>query len=177
MSLALNKGILKCISTDTVRQVMRTMNESPELQRSSYGGSDDAVCQWKDCSQSLRSSIHSLVLEAVNRGVSLIIEGVHLIPSNELIDLWCSHGGKAVGCLLVIDDEDSHRKLIAERPGVSNLVTSQQLKSFLRIRQIQSEMISLAKQNNWLQIEQNTDEDLLNIIIDKINKRIYSSSL
>jgi 2-phosphoglycerate kinase len=40
MSLALEQGILKCISTDTVRAVMRSYvpeSISPPLHRSSYG--------------------------------------------------------------------------------------------------------------------------------------------
>ena len=55
MSLALEQGILKCISTDTVRAVMRSYvpeSISPPLHRSSYAssvddGTDNAVKSWK----------------------------------------------------------------------------------------------------------------------------------
>lgn len=47
MSLALEQGILKCISTDTVRAVMRSYvpgSISPPLHRSSYGEFYKTLC-------------------------------------------------------------------------------------------------------------------------------------
>jgi 2-phosphoglycerate kinase len=38
MSVALSQGILKCISTDSAREVMRSYDDNPVLHRSSYEG-------------------------------------------------------------------------------------------------------------------------------------------
>jgi len=55
MSVALDQGILKCISTDTIRAVMRSFvaeEISPALHRSSYAPSghkgDDPVRSWRE---------------------------------------------------------------------------------------------------------------------------------
>ena len=70
MSLALNQRILKCISTDTVRQVMRTMDSTtPALHRSSYQGEKGAVESWKEASEVISGGIKGLVTDSMNRGM------------------------------------------------------------------------------------------------------------
>ena len=50
MEVAISLGILKCISTDTIRQVMRPFNEfNPALHRSSYAGNGDPIVNWLEC--------------------------------------------------------------------------------------------------------------------------------
>lgn len=54
MSVALDQGIMKCVSTDTVRSIMRSFTSpdaSPALYRSSYSPAfenDDPVEAWKE---------------------------------------------------------------------------------------------------------------------------------
>ena len=104
MSLALEQGILKCISTDTVRAVMRSYvpeSISPPLHRSSYAssvedGTDDAVKSWKETCKVLESSLDGLVEDAIKRGVSLVLEGVSIEPSRKWIDRFTEAGGKVL---------------------------------------------------------------------------------
>jgi 2-phosphoglycerate kinase len=94
MSLALEQGILKCISTDTVRAVMRSYvpeGISPALHRSSYAlasDHDDPVCSWKETCSVLESSVEGLVDDAIERGTSLVLEGVSIAPSKAWIEKW-----------------------------------------------------------------------------------------
>ena len=77
--MALDQGILKCISTDTVRAVMRSFVSreiSPALHRSSYSGDGDPVLNWRETTVALEASVEALVVDAINRGVSLVVEGV-----------------------------------------------------------------------------------------------------
>jgi hypothetical protein len=146
MSVALSQGILKCISTDSAREVMRSYDDNPILHRSSYEGEGDPVADWKDSCAVLGTSIDALVADALKRGdlyiyiyvyiyiymyifmytciyifvcnsyvihmyeyaytftyiyihigVSLVLEGVHIIPSNVLIHKWRASGGVALG--------------------------------------------------------------------------------
>lgn len=169
MSIALNHGILKCISTDTVRQVLRGFDDSPALHRSSYSGNEDPIIQWRECCDVLDKSIDSLVDDAISRGVSLVVEGVHVVPSNKLIDKWRASGGRAVGCLLTIEDEHSHRQLIFKRGELTKKGSSKQQSAFDRIRVIQVEMKRLAQVNNWVQIEQQlgpSPTDIINEALD-----------
>ena len=63
MSVALDQGILKCISTDTIRGVMRSFipkNISPALHRSSYehgNHSDDPVNSWYETVRVIEGSV------------------------------------------------------------------------------------------------------------------------
>ena len=131
MSLALSQGILKCMSTDSAREVMRTYDQSPALHRSSYEGVGDPVEDWKESCMVLDVSIEALVNDAMKRGVSLVLEGVHIIPSNTLIDRWISNGGVALGCLLTITDAEAHRKLIFRRGEVTKKGEEVRLKSIV----------------------------------------------
>ena len=168
MSIALGKGVLKCLSTDSVRQVMRTYDKTPALHRSSYTdpGYGTPAENWLESSVVLRDSIYSLVDDAMNRGQSLVMDGVHIVPENEILNRWTSRGGKALGCLLTINDEKTHRDLIFKRGEITSKGAEQQLKAFARIREIQEEMIRMAVQNNWLMIEQRVEPDPVDIVMD-----------
>eukprot|EP01038_Epipyxis_sp_PR26KG_P006073 gene6073-8362_t len=166
MTIALNQGILKCISTDSVRQVMRTFKHEPELHRSSYTGYNDPIVEWLECCDVLRDSIDSLVEDALRRGVSIVLEGVHIVPSNHMIDKWKATGGKALGCVLVIKDAESHRDLLVKRGEITGKGADGQVKSFSRIRSIQEEMIRRADANGWLKIEQKLEPEPIDIITD-----------
>lgn len=174
MTVALNQGILKCISTDSVRQVLRSKSDdrssSPAaLHRSSYSGSGDAVTEWKECCQVLHKSVESLVIDALNRGVSLVLEGVHIVPSNDLLDKWRADGGEAVGCLLVINDAEAHRDLIFKRGEITKKGSEKQQLAFHRIREIQQEMIDLAQENKWIIIEQQLGPNPMDIVAAKLS--------
>jgi len=80
----------------------------------------------------MEDSIDGLVDDAINRGVSLVLEGVHIVPSNKLIDKWKSVGGDALGCLLVITDEEAHRDLIFKRGEITKKGSEKQENSFHR---------------------------------------------
>lgn len=177
MSLALGQGILRCLSTDSVRQVMRTFDKSPALHRSSYSGSGDAVTEWLECCQVLDESVNSLVDDAMNRGISLVMEGVHIVPNNNIVDRWVARGGRALGCLLTIKDEKAHRNLIYNRGEITTKGAEQQIKAFSRIRIIQDEMIRLAIQHKWLLIEQRLEPDPIDIVTEILERDPNSSSL
>ena len=92
------QGILKCISTDTVRAVMRSFISqeiSPALHRSSYSAKGDPVVNWRECCTVLEGSVDGLVDDAIARGVSLVVEGVHIVPADYLLDRWRAAGGVA----------------------------------------------------------------------------------
>ena len=180
MSVALDQGILKCISTDTIRSTMRSFipeDISPALHRSSYAPAsedDDPVRSWKETCRVLEASVEELVNDALRRGVGLVLEGVSILPSDKMIKKWEDGGGVAVGCLLTVHKEETHKALL-QRRGVSTGENSGQqqedetkIKSFNRIRLIQDEMIKLAEEANWLLIEQKVEPDPLEIIDSRL---------
>jgi 2-phosphoglycerate kinase len=180
MSLALEQGILKCISTDTVRAVMRSYvpeSISPPLHRSSYAPasddeSDDPVKSWIETCKVLESSLEGLVDDAIQRGVSLVLEGVSIRPAAKWIDKFRAAGGTACGVLLTVSNEETHKKLLLRRGFITgnNADEEKKLKNFDRVRLIQDEMIRRAKESGWVLIEQRMDPDPLDVVADELYK-------
>mmetsp|Transcript_60442 Transcript_60442/g.89663 ORF Transcript_60442/g.89663 Transcript_60442/m.89663 type:complete len:269 (+) Transcript_60442:65-871(+) len=176
MSVALDQGILKCISTDTVRAVMRsfvTKEVSPALHRSSYAAAnenDDPVRSWLETCTVLSNGVEDLVDDAINRGQSLVFEGVHIIPSRNLIDKWVSAGGVATGCMLKIKDAEAHKMMLRRRGFITGKgdPEEEKIKSFDRIRAIQDDMVRRAEEAQWLLIEQKLDPDPLEMISNNL---------
>ena len=166
MQVALSQSILRCVSTDTIREVTRTntLEPVPALMRSSYEGEGDAVEDWRDSCQVLSAGIDATVRDAMKRGTSLVLEGVHIQPGNELIDAWRAQGGTAVGVLLMIKDAEAHRSLIFRRGEVTKKGEEKKIKAFARIRKIQDAMFKAAVVNDWLLIEQKLAPDPIEIV-------------
>ena len=53
---------------------------------SAEDGSDDPVKSWKETCKVLESSVDGLVEDAIERGVSLVLEGVSIYPSRKWVD-------------------------------------------------------------------------------------------
>ena len=176
MSVALDQGILKCVSTDTVRAVMRSYvphGICPALHRSSYQSTDDGddpVKSWKETCDVLESSVEGLVDDAINRGTGLVLEGVSIKPSNKWIKKWEDAGGVAIGCMLTVPDEDVHKSLLLKRGFITGKGNpeAKKLKSFDRVRLIQAEMVRLAVESNWLLIEQKVEPDPLDMVAGRL---------
>mmetsp|Transcript_4199 Transcript_4199/g.8012 ORF Transcript_4199/g.8012 Transcript_4199/m.8012 type:complete len:341 (-) Transcript_4199:1943-2965(-) len=180
MSVALDQGILKCISTDTIRAVMRSFipkDISPALHRSSYArasDNDDPVQSWKETCKVLEASVEELVIDSIQRHQGLVLEGVNIAPNKELIKMWEEAGGVATGCLLTVSDSETHKSLLNKRGFLAgkdseqNVKDQNKIKSFDRIRKIQDEMIKLANESGWIMIEQKVEPDPLEIIASKL---------
>jgi 2-phosphoglycerate kinase len=177
MSVALDQGILKCISTDTVRATMRSFvapDISPALHRSSFAQAfegDDPVRSWRETCSVLSHSVEGLIDDAMKRGTSIVVEGVHVVPHNDLIQKWEQAGGVAVGVLLQIRNEEKHKRQLLKRGVMTGAIEAEEEKisSFDRIRAIQDEMMRLAKENHWIQIEQRTAPDPLDLVESALN--------
>jgi 2-phosphoglycerate kinase len=172
MSVALDQGILKCISTDTIRATMRSFvspDISPALHRSSFAEAfegDDPVRSWRETCSVLSPSVEGLIEDAMNRGTSIVVEGVHVVPNNDLIKKWEEAGGVAVGVLLQIRNEEKHKRQLRKRGTMTGVIEAEEKKiaAFDRIRAIQDEMMRMARENHWIQIEQRTAPDPLELI-------------
>ena len=166
MEVALSQSILKCVSTDTVREVARrlTAEPSPALMRSSYDGEGDPVVDWNDCCSAISAGVDALVKDAMKRGTSLVLEGVHIQPNNDLINTWRAQGGTAIGVLLLIKDAEAHKNLIFKRGEVTKKGEEKKINAFARIRKIQDAMFKAAVANDWLLIEQKLEPDPIDIV-------------
>jgi len=120
----------------------------------------------------LESSVETLVDDSINRGVSLVLEGVSIYPSRsqKWIDKFTAAGGTACGVLLVVSKEERHKQLLLKRGFMTGNTGAEEkkLKSLDRVRLIQDEMIRSAKESGWVIIEQRTDPDPLDVVADAL---------
>ena len=88
--LANQSGINRIISTDSIREVLRTMKDDDALHRSSFskGETGDAVLDWEDTCRAVESGVKATIDRARREGIDLILEGIHLIPDSRLIERW-----------------------------------------------------------------------------------------
>lgn len=142
---------------------------------SSDDGDDDPVKSWIETCKVLDSSVESLIDDAIERGVSLVLEGVSIRPSRKWIDKFREAGGTACGVLLAVSNEETHKNLLLKRGFMTGKAGNEEkkLRSFDRVRKIQDEMIRSAKESGWVLIEQRVDPDPLDVVADEL----YKSSL
>lgn len=139
---------------------------------SSDDGTDDPVKSWIETCKVLSSSVEGLVDDAIQRGVSLVLEGVSIKPSPHLLDKFRASGGVACGVLLLVSDEERHKQLLRKRGFVTGKkeIEDKKLQSFERIRLIQEEMVRCAKESDWILIEQRVDPDPLDVVSNVLMK-------
>lgn len=157
MSVALSQGILRCLSTDSIRQVLRTTHTKeaiPALFRSSYSGDGDPILQWKETCGVIDTALQSVIFDALDRGNSLVLEGVGIMPNNEIIERWTAQGGMAMGCVMSIRNAVDHQTLLYRRGEMSGKGEEKKLREFGRVRAIQDEMVRLGETHGWLIVEQ-----------------------
>lgn len=167
MAVAFSEGMLKCVSTDTIREVARAYDDSDIIQRPSYGGAGTAVGDWEESVMGLDKSVRSVVDHTIKRRKSMVLEGVSIAPTNAYIDQFSAGGGVGLGVMLRISNENKHRDHLVRR-GFET-----QLKNFDRIRSIQDRMVELAVTNGWLIVEQADIKDNVKEITTKL-RTLYS---
>lgn len=113
-------GITRVESTDSVRQVMRgifTRDLMPALHESAFEawrglrvpvpqGADPVVVGFREQTALVSTGVKALIDRAVEEGLSLVLEGVHLVPG--YLDPSAFEGARVVHLVLRVDDEQSH---------------------------------------------------------------------
>lgn len=155
-SLAHESGIHRIVSTDAIREVMRTMSDDSALHRSSFskGETGDAVLDWEDTCKAVESGVQATIDRSRREGIDLILEGVHLIPDSRLIDRWRESGGIAIGVLLVVNDLDKHADRIREREATSFRPAERYIAAQSRMMDIQQVMSDKATVSRWHLVEE-----------------------
>tara|TARA_B100001094_G_scaffold302291_1_gene329339 strand:- start:329 stop:994 length:666 start_codon:yes stop_codon:yes gene_type:complete len=154
VQLAADIGFSRLLSTDAVREIMRSCDEErqrPALHRSSFsrGSSGEPVIDWLDTCQAVEGGIVATIDRARREGIDLLIEGVHINPSERLLRSWREAGGIAIGLVMTVGEEDRHRSMIRSRDAHSFRRPDRYLAAFPRIRAIQDGLIERAKIASW----------------------------
>ena len=152
--IAASSGFSRILSTDAIREIMRTcidVDDDPALHRSSFsrGENGEPVIDWQRTCESVEPGISATIERARREGIDLLIEGVHIVPSDRLLRAWREGGGIAVGLLMQVESEEKHRDMLKSRDAHSYRRADRYLAGFDRIRRIQDGLQERAKIASW----------------------------
>ena len=168
--VAASLGFSKIVSTDTIRETLRTQfdrDQIPALHRSSFDPAGLGVIEdWHQTVAVLSEAVSAVVRRAATKSSDLIIEGVHMIPNEAILADWRRSGGKSCGVVLRVDDEETHQDFIKSREKHNSKGVAHYLGNLDRIREIQKRMVSDAEDSGWLSIDTSTAEDPIGLIED-----------
>jgi len=178
VEIAHRLGITRVIGTDTIREIMRGMFSRelmPSIHESSYavwrkfkrpfGDKIDPVLgAFQEQSARVNVGVNAIVRRAINESLSMIIEGVHLIP--EELPREFREKAIIIQVLICTIQEDMHRNRFTLRADEARERTScKYLRNFQSIRKVQDALIAKAKQNNIFSVDNvDFDETVQNII-------------
>ena len=178
-AIAHEMGLARIASSDTIREVMRATASSsdPALNRSSYGRGDvgDAGTDWEDAARAVEPGIDAVVERARQQGVDLVLEGVHIIPSRRLLSAWETAGGAAVGVVVKIEDEGTHRDRIEQREANTWRGAERYRIGFERIRLIQRSIEEKGAGAEWKVVDTRLHQDGLGMVRQWLNEAWYAA--
>ncbi|MEA2433770.1 MAG: 2-phosphoglycerate kinase [Actinomycetota bacterium] len=186
--LASRLGITRVISTDAVREVLRsalTQSVFPTLYASSFEA-DEAVRQpiphsgdrliigFREQAAAVAVGAQALIERAINEGTDMIIEGAHLVPG--FLETIESGDAIIVSLLVTIEDEDLHRSHFQWRGReASQRGSDRYLNAFKKIRKIQKYMINSALMRGVPVIAHYDLDSTLSQIIDHVIEKALES--
>ncbi len=187
--LATRLGITRVVSTDAVREVLRsafTKEMFPTLYSSSFEADhevrqpiphsgDRLIIGFREQAAAVAVGAQALIDRAIAEGTDMILEGAHLVPG--FLEKIESDKAVIVPLLVTIDDEELHRSHFYRRGRDSNLRGQERyLNAFKKIRRIQKYMISSAAMRGVPQIEHYDLDATLTEVIDHVITRALESA-
>jgi 2-phosphoglycerate kinase len=179
--LAGRLGITRVVSTDAVREVLRsafTAEMFPTLYASSFEA-DKAVRQpiphsgdrliigFREQAAAVAVGAQALIDRAIDEGTDMILEGAHLVPG--FLSSAESEHAVIVPLLLTIEDEELHRSHFYARTRESRTRPADRyLDNFKKIRKIQKYMASSALMREVRTIQHESLDDTLSQIVEEV---------
>jgi 2-phosphoglycerate kinase len=182
--LATRLGITRVVSTDAVREVLRsafTAEMFPTLYVSSFEADravrqpiphsgDRLIIGFREQAAAVAVGAQALIDRAIDEGTDMILEGAHLVPG--FLEGVDSDDAVVVPLVVTIEDEDLHRSHLFGRGGVwRNRPGDRYLTGFKKIRRIQKYMVSSASVRGVPTISNFDLDTTLSEIIDHVIKR------
>jgi 2-phosphoglycerate kinase len=155
--LATRLGITRVVSTDAVREVLRsafTADMFPTLYASSFEAdkavrqpiphsADRLIIGFREQAAAVAVGAQRLIDRAIAEGTDVIIEGAHLVPG--FLDGVESDRAVIVTLLVIVEDEKLHRShFYVRNRDTRSERGNRYLKAFKKIRRIQQYMVSSA---------------------------------
>jgi len=179
-------GINRFISTDSIRQIMRTM-VSDELLPSVHASSfkvaehlysvshqekDSFLNGFKEQARRVSVGLNALIERAIAENTPLLVEGVHILPG--LIKPRFFNEAHIAIVYLIIKDRELHRSRFYGRETQSSLRRAQRyIENFERIRQIQDFIVEQAQKFGVPVINNVIYDQTVSDVIQVITEYLY----
>jgi 2-phosphoglycerate kinase len=187
--LATRLGITRVVSTDAVREVLRsafTAEMFPTLYASSFEA-DKAVRQpiphsgdrliigFREQAAAVAVGAQALLDRAIAEGTDIILEGAHLVPG--FLSNAEHEEAVIVPLLVTVEDEDLHMSHFYARSRESRLRPGDRyVANFKKIRRIQKYMVSSALMRGVPTIEHYDLDETLSQIIDHVIRKALEAA-
>ncbi|UCE11763.1 MAG: hypothetical protein JSW61_07490 [Candidatus Thorarchaeota archaeon] len=190
MSMIVNLGATRFVSTDTVRQVLRsTLNEDdyPELFCHTYQAHHYKQAGDKKLSPVVRGflaqndliqpTLNSTISRVLHEGAEAVIEGVHIIPGT------LQQLGRGVIEVLINPSEGDHFRMFSTKHDASGLKSvsaddRQRKDEFQSTRIIQEYLLEQAERNHvpvvHLADYETSETEICRIVMDRISELVDS---
>ncbi|WP_163328626.1 ATP cone domain-containing protein [Desulfurobacterium thermolithotrophum] len=184
-------GILeinRMASTDSIREVMRKMISKelvPSIHVSSYEAGNvvykfgemekeqKILYGFLDQTEKVLTGVEAVINRAIKENISLIVEGIHLIPG--VFDRL-KEKAYVIHLILTTLDEEMHKSRFKSREKVSQRTSKKYLRNFRAIRLIQDYLYKTAAERNIPVVENidfdQTREKAIEIITDKMIREV-----
>ena len=186
-------GIVRIISTDAVREVMRAFfSESlmPAVHYSSYEAGngvriplgldfDPHVVGFMEQVDVVNVGILAILDRAIEERLSLVVEGVHIVPG-----MLASTGAKErmsevllLSMVVAVSDAKLHRShfMVREQETSGRRAIARYLQGFEEIRRIQAFILERARAEGTLVVDNVSIDDTVGIVVDALYDVIEKS--
>jgi len=182
--LAARLGIVRIISTDAIREVMKgvfSKDIMPTLHTSSFNadevvreplpkGEDPVIVGFREQASAVAVGIQALIERAVTEGTDVIIEGAHVVPG--FVKPGAVDDAVIVHLVVAVDDEDLHRSHFFVRAHETRARPQERyLAHFGNIRKIQKYIRSLALKNSVSIVQNYNMDSTLSAVIEHVVAR------
>ena len=179
-------GVVRIISTDAIRQVMRAFfSESlmPAIHYSSYDadkavriplrvGIDSNLIGFMEQVEMVNVGVLAVLDRAIEERTSLVVEGVHIVPGMLASIGARERSGEALLLPLVVAVTDSHLHrshfLVREQETSGRRVFARYLKGFEEIRKIQEFILERAGAEGTLVVDNVSIDDTVGMVVDAL---------
>lgn len=186
-------GVVRIISTDSIREVMRAFfSESlmPAIHYSSYdadkavriplgAGTDSNLVGFMEQVEMVNVGVLAVLDRAIKERTSLVVEGVHIVPGILASTAARKRSGDAVLLPLVVavSDPDLHRShfLVREQETSGRRALARYLKGFTEIRKIQELILDRAGIEGTIVVDNVNIDDAVGAVMDALYGLIEES--
>jgi 2-phosphoglycerate kinase len=189
-TIAHRLGIVRIISTDAIRQVMRAFFSEtfmPAIHYSSFDadeavripvgrGLDSHILGFVEQIEAVNVGVTAIVERATSEKTGMVIEGVHLVPGFTAMHSW--ENALVLPMVVVVRDKELHRAhfLVRDRETDGRRPYQRYLDNFEEIRKIQDFILSRAEEEGTLIIDNLNIDDTVGLVVDHLYELIGEGS-